>query len=113
MALTGSITTDDGVFHQTAYARLGIINIDFVRRKAYIVIYIYKDMAARNDGRKFVGEKEYILTADTTPNFNQGFSVDALEAMSPQRRIYTYLKNQPEWAGWADVVGDSEPDYRP
>lgn len=119
MALQGSLTTDDGVTHSVAYARIVEANLNWADSRGRIVLNVYHDQASRDAGKAPVKQVGYdfgaavaeVVDADgnvVTPakvGFADVYSVSnlILQGENIIKITYDHVKTYADWAGWLDV----------
>ena len=102
MALQLSFDDQFGSTHASAYHRILMLHMDVDVRIAEWVVGIYKDAAARADGKMVLTKRAYALRGD---DFDTYLAPDVLdiEDQNPQERLYVYLKTLDEYDGASDV----------
>ncbi len=92
--------TDTGDTYPEAYYRLTQVNINNGAAGAELVIAIFRDMTARDEGKHSVAVFTIGIVGD---EYTQYFSPIPLSSVNPFAQGYTYMKTLPEYEGALDV----------
>lgn len=108
MALQLSYSDEFGNTNASAYHRVVKCDMDWEDKKARVVVYTYKDVTARTDGKKPVREITYRIREQEVngmPTFDSVFSDSELDATgeTPLANAYTFLKSLDEYSDAQDV----------
>lgn len=100
MALTKALETACGLNVPEAYYRVTEIRIDVVTKQAVIGVQVYKDRAARVDGKVPVDTYTAVCGEELYDTY---FATLVLDGINPVSSAYLYLKTEQQvFAGTED-----------
>lgn len=92
--------TSTGVSCPDGYYRVDAVCVRTKPADAQVLVGVYKDAQARQDGKTPVAVREYIASGDA---YSTHFALAVLDGANPVKQAYGYLKTLPAFAGALDV----------